>query len=484
MADTTVKKISLKNTSSSTGYDTRDIGVDAENVDMADGSTLEAKVKSIDTVISTKVDKVSGKGLSTNDYTTAEKTKLAGIASGAQVNTITGIKGNAESAYRTGQVNITPANVGAAPINHASTATTYGVASSTNYGHVKTGTGITNSDGAISVAYGSAAGTACQGNDSRLSDARTPKSHASTATTYGGGTASNYGHNKLSDTYSIITPSASSTGAATSQSPSLYALQQAYRQGILEANRNEYRDITADFDSGTFSANLSSYRPGNYIKKTYNGSTYVALLADYNTFYGPAGGEGGRYYATIQKEHWVAIVLGFANGQMNSTNTTAGGFSGSKMWAWCQGDATTAIKGAFSTDHLIPHKLLLSNGTYNASDTVNRGFSWDWTSNEEYACIMSEPQIYGCCPAGLGWQDVGEAHKQLSIFKNESYMSVLDHNLGQSNYGSFLYRNCWLRALGSVNPSAGFCGAFDGSCAGSGWGASDSNGRFPITVIC
>lgn len=33
-----------------------------------------------------KVDKVSGKGLSTEDYTTAEKTKLAGIASGAEVN--------------------------------------------------------------------------------------------------------------------------------------------------------------------------------------------------------------------------------------------------------------------------------------------------------------------------------------------------------------------------------------------------------------
>ena len=34
----------------------------------------------------TKVDKETGKGLSTNDYTTAEKNKLAGIASGAEVN--------------------------------------------------------------------------------------------------------------------------------------------------------------------------------------------------------------------------------------------------------------------------------------------------------------------------------------------------------------------------------------------------------------
>ena len=33
-----------------------------------------------------KVDKVSGKGLSTNDYTTEEKTKLSGIAAGAEVN--------------------------------------------------------------------------------------------------------------------------------------------------------------------------------------------------------------------------------------------------------------------------------------------------------------------------------------------------------------------------------------------------------------
>lgn len=36
--------------------------------------------------VSSKVDKVDGKGLSTNDYTNAEKTKLAGIADGAQKN--------------------------------------------------------------------------------------------------------------------------------------------------------------------------------------------------------------------------------------------------------------------------------------------------------------------------------------------------------------------------------------------------------------
>lgn len=75
----------------------------------------ETVVKALESAIGNKVNKENGKGLSTNDYTTAEKTKLAGIAEGAQVNSITGVKGSAESSYRIGQVNITAANVGAVP---------------------------------------------------------------------------------------------------------------------------------------------------------------------------------------------------------------------------------------------------------------------------------------------------------------------------------------------------------------------------------
>ena len=37
---------------------------------------------------------MTGKGLSTNDYTTDEKNKLAGIAAGAQVNVIESVKVN------------------------------------------------------------------------------------------------------------------------------------------------------------------------------------------------------------------------------------------------------------------------------------------------------------------------------------------------------------------------------------------------------
>lgn len=44
--------------------------------------------------IGTCVQQEAGKGLSTNDYTTAEKSKLSGIATGAQVNVIESVKVN------------------------------------------------------------------------------------------------------------------------------------------------------------------------------------------------------------------------------------------------------------------------------------------------------------------------------------------------------------------------------------------------------
>lgn len=59
--------------------------VDTSLGNKADKSATYTKTE-VDTALSGKVDKETGKGLSTNDYTTAEKTKLAGIAEGAEVN--------------------------------------------------------------------------------------------------------------------------------------------------------------------------------------------------------------------------------------------------------------------------------------------------------------------------------------------------------------------------------------------------------------
>lgn len=62
-----------------------------EYLDKAGATLLIQKTKA---ELAKKVNAVSGKVLSTNDYTTAEKNKLAGIAAGAQVNAITTVKVN------------------------------------------------------------------------------------------------------------------------------------------------------------------------------------------------------------------------------------------------------------------------------------------------------------------------------------------------------------------------------------------------------
>lgn len=83
-------------------------------------SVLDGVTENVQTQLNNKVDKITGKGLSTQDYTSAEKTKLSGIEEGAQKNTVTGIKGSAETVYRTGNVNITATNIGLGNVNNTS----------------------------------------------------------------------------------------------------------------------------------------------------------------------------------------------------------------------------------------------------------------------------------------------------------------------------------------------------------------------------
>ena len=95
------------------------------------GSALPVASKSVNVTIPTKMSDLTNDGDYVSDanyvhtdtnYTAAEKSKLAGIASGAQVNSITGVKGDAEESYRTGNVNITKSNVGLGNVENKSSA--------------------------------------------------------------------------------------------------------------------------------------------------------------------------------------------------------------------------------------------------------------------------------------------------------------------------------------------------------------------------
>ena len=82
------------------------------------GGTVDLSIYATKTeltsALSGKVDKVAGKQLSTEDFTTAEKNKLSGIETGAQVNTVTSVAG------RTGAVVLTKSDVGLGNVDNTS----------------------------------------------------------------------------------------------------------------------------------------------------------------------------------------------------------------------------------------------------------------------------------------------------------------------------------------------------------------------------
>ena len=80
------------------------------------GQQAIGTVAGLQSALDAKVDKVAGKGLSTEDYTTSEKNKLAGVAAGAQVNTVTSVAG------KTGAVALAKADVGLTNVDNTSDA--------------------------------------------------------------------------------------------------------------------------------------------------------------------------------------------------------------------------------------------------------------------------------------------------------------------------------------------------------------------------
>ena len=80
--------------------------------------SIYAESSAITADLSGKVDKETGKSLMTAD----EHTKLSGIETGAQVNTVTGVKGSNEADYRTGNISITKGNVGLGNVDNTADA--------------------------------------------------------------------------------------------------------------------------------------------------------------------------------------------------------------------------------------------------------------------------------------------------------------------------------------------------------------------------
>lgn len=107
-AEATTSAAGLMSAADKTKLEGIETGATATTVDSALSSTSENPVqnKVINTALAGKVDAVSGKGLSSNDFTDAEKTKLAGIAEGATAVTVdSSLSGSSENPVQNKVIN-------------------------------------------------------------------------------------------------------------------------------------------------------------------------------------------------------------------------------------------------------------------------------------------------------------------------------------------------------------------------------------------
>ena len=101
------------------------------------------------------------------------------------------------------------------------------------------------------------------------------------------------------------------------------------------------------------------------------------------------------------------------NAQMNTTNTTSGGYVGSAMYKTNLEQAKTTIKNTFGSSHVLKHRELLTNAT--SGDNPS---NWAWYDSEVE--LMGEVQVYGSVAWGAhngNGRNVASANGQFPLFR-------------------------------------------------------------------
>ncbi len=211
-------------------------------------------------------------------------------------------------------------------------------------------------------------------------------------------------------------------GDGTTQAVTVVADNAAAHNAIYRG-----KDLTDAWKAGTVSGNIQNgtFRDifvGDYINMpiVVDGVTYQVKweVADLDYYLHTGDQECTAHHALMFPSKTIQT-----NVQMNSTDTTAGGYVGSAMWKTVIPKYSAAIQAAFGSDHVLKHRELLTD-SLNTTVASAGGFGWTgcayWGSAPWYdalANIPNEVMIYGCAPASSGPWDVGNASRQLAIYR-------------------------------------------------------------------
>lgn len=163
----------------------------------------------------------------------------------------------------------------------------------------------------------------------------------------------------------------------------------------------------------------------------------------------------------VSTPHVVLVPVGVLDTgkKMNDSNTTSGGYKGSKMRSTYMDTARNKVISDFGSDYILAHRELLTTGET----------GWEWVSGCTIE-LMNEAMVYGSRHFAYHGYNGGTLRSQLAVFRHYHEKQIVT---------SSWY---WLRDISVDSPSANFCRVnADGFASGSG--ASYGGGVRPWFAI-
>lgn len=226
----------------------------------------------------------------------------------------------------------------------------------------------------------------------------------------------------------------------------------AAAHNCIYRGKNLGTSVTAEQYAAISSGKFTDLYIGDYW--VINGVTYRIAAFDY-------------YYNcgdTNFTKHHVVIVpdTSLYKAQMNTSNVTTGGYTGSAMYKSNLAQAKTTIKAAFGSAHVLTKRELLTNAV-----NGNTPSGWAWFDSDVE--LMNEVQAYGSVAWGAhdgNGYNVASGDGQFPLFM---FDRTKLHN--REDY--------WLR---DVSSATAFSRVYAGGRADNG-GASGSRGVRPAFCI-
>jgi len=302
----------------------------------------------------------------------------------------------------------------------------------TNDGKIGTTSGkpiITTTGGALTTgSFGTSAGTFCQGNDSRLSDARTPVAHTHSGSdiTSAVDVATKLGTSDVgSDSLPIYLDDGVPKPVTRIDPPYITSSSRPYYYIAMHNRVGSCKNLLADYTLAELSSMISAGTFDDiYVGDWFQLSLSVdgggtqdkrVVVAGIDTHYGIGPTALTTHHITMVFEEPLNETY-----MMNNSSTNAGGYNSSYMARFTMPSIQTKLNTAMGSGHILSHYELVSSGVNSSTLVIGADGSLGAESSSVWTEMgvmpLSVMQLYGYNLESSVKPSNGIIHEQLPLF--------------------------------------------------------------------